>query len=72
MKASELLEIFDNYLTYRYTPSDEGVRYGCECGCGGDYYSPEEWDEAHNVVYEARKAMAELLVKLNIENDLEI
>ena len=73
MKATEVLEIFENFIDYRYTPSDEGVKFGCDCGCGGDYYSrhPEDWDRAHEEVYKARKQMAELLVKLNIENDLK-
>ena len=21
------------------------VRFGCDCGCGGDFYSEEDWDE---------------------------
>jgi len=74
MKASEVLRIFENYFTYQYTPSDEGVNYGCECGCGGDFYSkyPEEWDKAHEIVYKSRKEMEDLLNLLNIEIDVKI
>lgn len=73
MKASKLLEIFENYFDYRYTPSDEGVHYGCDCGCGGDFYArnPEYWDEAHEVVYKARKELFEVLGELNIEIDID-
>ena len=73
MKASKLLEVFENYFDNRYTPSDEGIRYGCECGCGGDYYSehPEEWDKDHEIVYKAREELFNILKEISIEIDID-
>ena len=71
IKSNELIDIIENFVTCRYTPSDEGVHRGCECGCGGDYYSrnPEAWDEDHEIVYKYRAELKEALEKLCIEID---
>jgi hypothetical protein len=71
MKSTEILNIFENFLDNRHTPSEEGVHYGCTCGCGGDYYSrnPECWDEAHDIVYKYRAELKDVLDKLGIEID---
>ena len=70
MKASELLEVFEDFIYNRYTPSDEGVRLGCDCGCGGDCYDWEDWDRAHEEVYKARANLRDVLISLNISIDI--
>ena len=59
MKASELVRIVSDYIYLDHTPTEEGVRFGCDCGCGGDYYEkyPDEWEKDHQEVYEVRKNM---------------
>lgn len=71
IKSNELIDAIENFTSYRYTPSDEGVHYGCDCGCGGDYYSrnPEDWDKAHEIVYKYRVELKDILDKLGIEID---
>jgi hypothetical protein len=44
MKFSELKELFDNYEQARWSPSRMHVNFGCDCGCGGDFYTQESWD----------------------------
>ncbi len=45
-KWSELVEIVSNYESVLYSDEYLEVKYGCDCGCGGDFYSdfPEHWD----------------------------
>lgn len=71
IKSNELIDAIENFISFRHTPSDEGVHYGCTCGCGGDYYSehPEDWDEAHDIVYKYRAELKDILDKLGIEID---
>jgi hypothetical protein len=44
MKFSELNKIFMNYDTARWSPTRSSIRFGCDCGCGGDTYTQESWD----------------------------
>ena len=69
IKSNELIDAIENFTSYRYTPSDKGVHYGCDCGCGGDFYAsnPEYWDEEHEIVYKYRTELREVLEKLGIE-----
>lgn len=39
----ELLDQFDRDVVYSDITSD--VHYGCDCGCGGDSYDDESWNE---------------------------
>ena len=70
MKASELQKLFDEHY-YNDSPSEMDVHYGCECGCGGDSYTPESWDEAHKKAYESKENLKMALDKLGVEWDLE-
>lgn len=73
MKATELLEIVENYIDDCVRSDlNMDVRFGCDCGCGGDYYedNPEAWDamiEAHD---NAEKRFVELLDELGIEDNI--
>lgn len=44
MKASELYSVIQDFENY-YLHSDlmSEVRFGCDCGCGGDSYTTEQW-----------------------------
>lgn len=49
---------FDDY--YVQSPANGGVHLGCDCGCGGDSYSLEDWEIAHmegDRAYDRFKAM---------------
>lgn len=63
MKATELAAIVDNFTTnYLYSDANSEVRFGCECGCGGDSYTPETWDNmmaAYSESYDEYKAYCE-------------
>lgn len=41
---SDLVQLFDSYSNALYGPELSEVRFGCDCGCGGDSYTSEEWD----------------------------
>jgi hypothetical protein len=41
-------------------PSACNVRFGCDCGCGGDYYTYEQWSEGENAAEEAIKKLKQL------------
>jgi hypothetical protein len=71
MLASELLDLFEAYEEYHYTPSDESVIFGCDCGCGGNLYTSEEWDMAHKKAFEVIKALKDAFESLGIEWDLD-
>ena len=45
MKFSELKYMFSNYESALWSPTRMSVRFGCDCGCGGDNYTQETWDE---------------------------
>jgi hypothetical protein len=44
MKFSQLKELINNYEQALWSPSRMHVNFGCDCGCGGDTYTPESWD----------------------------
>ena len=50
-KLIELVEDFRNY--YLNSPMRMEVKFGCECGCGGDSYSEEEWSELRQLSEES-------------------
>ena len=37
-------ELMDLVYTYKEAPWMYEVRLGCECGCGGNDYTLEEWE----------------------------
>jgi hypothetical protein len=47
-KASDLLRAALGYDSAMWAPNYSEVHFGCDCGCGGDGYDPEEWDELCN------------------------
>ena len=43
-----------------------GVKYGCDCGCGGDSYTAESWDKMVDSYNENKILLEKLLGKLEI------
>lgn len=56
-----------NWLVYDWAnrPWANGTRLGCECGCGGDRYTPELWKESCVEAEEAKKKLLEFGVTFN-------
>ncbi len=50
MKFHELVEHVD---TIQMSPFSDGTRFGCDCGCGGNNYTPSQWDELGRLYDEA-------------------
>lgn len=75
-KISELLEITEDFSDWlriaRDSPIEMGIRYGCDCGCGGDAYTDEEWDEEAAILRKAEGKMEVLMQTLSEGLDLEI
>lgn len=49
------------------SPSEDGTKLGCDCGCGGDSWDYEDWEEAHNDAEECHKELVRLMDKFGIE-----
>lgn len=72
MKASELYSAVQDFESY-YLHSDLNmeVHLGCECGCGGDSYTLESWNEMCNAADEARKEFKQFCESLGVEWDYD-
>lgn len=69
MKFSDVQEIISAYENAMWSPSRMEVRYGCDCGCGGDSYTPESWDAAEQEAADAITKAEEFCKLYNIEYD---
>lgn len=69
MKFSELEGLIRDYDQALYSPSRSEVRFGCDCGCGGDSYTSESWDAEEKLAQEAIDKVIEFCAKYNIEYD---
>lgn len=53
MNLKKLIKLAENYDEHViYSPLNMYVKFGCDCGCGGDLYTSDEWDkvgELHDV-----------------------
>lgn len=69
LKWSQLVELVDRYSEVTYSDEYLEVRYGCDCGCGGDLYSdnPEDWDK----MVESNSKTLEEVIKFCEENGIE-
>lgn len=69
IKASEVLILLGE--ADEPTPSELDVKYGCDCGCGGNCYNRyEDYLEEENRYLAARLSARKLCEKLGIEYDL--
>lgn len=46
-------------------PSRCGVRFGCDCGCGGDFYTLEQWVEGEKAADEAVEKLKSIGIIFN-------
>lgn len=72
MKATELYSIVSYFETY-YLHSDLNmeVHFGCDCGCGGDSYTEEQWDAMCKYADEARDEFKTVCENFGIEWDYD-
>lgn len=68
----DLIQITEDYI-HDVLQSDlnVGMVYGCECGCGGDYYTenPDEWDSLCLAHDDAAKAFLDMCEYLGVSVD---
>lgn len=69
MKLSNLQDLFYAYNGAKYAPSLSEIHFGCDCGCGGDSYTTESWDEAEASAAKAIADMKEFCTKFGIYYD---
>jgi len=69
MKLSELHQLFLAYDNASWSPSRMSVKFGCDCGCGGDNYTAESWDAEEKEAEEAIAKMKEFCKEFGIEYD---
>jgi len=48
------------------------VKFGCECGCGGNDYTLDEWDNIMADVNEAKAVIKKFCTEHNVEVDIEL
>lgn len=72
MKATELYSIMQDFESY-YLHSDLNmeVHFGCDCGCGGDSYSNEQWDSMCETAEQSRADFERVCEKLGVEWDYD-
>lgn len=71
MRASEIKNLFQNYECALGSPSRMSVILGCDCGCGGDYYTIDSYIAEEGAADKAVKDLKEAMENLGIEWDLE-
>lgn len=72
MTASELIDVVSAYKDrYVYSDANSEVRYGCDCGCGGDFYTSESWDEMLADAEQAKQEFVAFCEQLGVEWDLD-
>lgn len=69
MKLSEFFELVEN--AKESTPSEEGIHFGCDCGCGGEFYTGDDWDDVHNDSDAARKKLLTILINNNVITEID-
>ena len=54
-------------MVYRIAnaPWNNEVKFGCDCGCGGNNYTAEQWEEEGRLFDEAVRTLAAMGVELD-------
>jgi hypothetical protein len=60
-------ELEDLVYSYRNPPWAYNTKFGCDCGCGGDLFTVEEWDKEADIYYKAKEELIKLGIDLNDE-----
>ena len=66
----ELLDICERYSDALRSDANCDVHYGCDCGCGGDLYTLDDFELMCKEFDEAEQAFKELCEKLGIDFDI--
>lgn len=65
----QLREMFVLYEEALWSPSRTSVRYGCDCGCGGDSYTSERWDMEEQQAQDAIDTLKAFCADIGVEYD---
>ncbi len=71
MKWSDVINLVNRYEGVLYSDIMTEVRFGCDCGCGGDFYTdnPEAWDSMVEENASALEAVKEFCKREGIYYD---
>lgn len=69
MKWSDLINLVNGYEYALYSDAYNETRYGCDCGCGGDSYTSDSWDEMCTAAAEGIVDAKEFCKKNGFEYD---
>jgi len=70
MKFSELEELLADYEHYvKYSVLYSEVHFGCDCGCGGDSYTSEQWNNEIKLAHKTIKKVEQFCKNCNIAYD---
>lgn len=67
MTFDDLHKLFQAYEEATWSPTRTHVVFGCDCGCGGDSYSREQWDAEELQAQEAIDNMKALCIIMGVE-----
>ena len=71
MKVSELRDFISKLDDLLYSPLNSGMILGCDCGCGGNNYSPEEYDKELEDYSKLLKEVKAFCKENNLELDYD-
>jgi len=66
-KLDICLEIADLHEVIMSSDINTGVHFGCDCGCGGDTYTSEQWDKMVKDTEDAEENLLNLLSKITLK-----
>jgi len=72
VKLSDIRKINTYIQTIYDDPLRMAVKFGCECGCGGNDYTLDEWDNIMADVNEAKAVIKKFCTEHNVEVDIEL
>ena len=73
LKLSDIQELSGHINNALYEdPSRNEVKFGCDCGCGGDLYTYEEWTQILESIDESVAFIEEFCEKNDIEIDIKL
>lgn len=69
MKFSDIAKLVYDYENASYSPSRVSVKFGCDCGCGGDSYTTESWNKEEDAAELAINEVKSFCEKYGFEYD---
>lgn len=68
----KLEQLHNAFASKRDNLIETGVRYGCDCGCGGDIYSDKEWEDISDELDNAQNCIDGYLPEMSSEQKSKI